>query len=114
MYSVVGMQAATLAGLSLLGVGLVGIVNAVGGGLLRDVIIRRDPEIFMPGAWFVTAVTAGCVLYITLTDRFGIGEYAAAWITITFIFLVRIAAIYTDVRSRPLLPDPRIEPTSAK
>lgn len=113
MYAVVGMQAAKLAGLSLLGVGLVGIVNGIGGGLLRDVIIRRDPEVFMPGAWFATAITLGCVLYIVITALFGVGEYAAAWITIGFVFAVRIAAIYTNVRSRPLFPDPRIEPPAS-
>jgi len=110
MYAVVGMQAAKIAGLSLLGVGLVGIVNAMGGGLLRDVIIRRDPEVFMPGAWFATAITLGCVLYILLTALFGLGEYVSAWITIGFIFSVRITAIYSNFRSRPLLPDPRLEP----
>lgn len=110
MYAVVGMQASKLAGLTLLGVGLVGIVNGVGGGLLRDIVIRRDPEVFMPGTWFATAITAGCVLYITLTAYVGMSEYFAAWITIGFIFSVRIAAIYANMRSRPLLPPAAPEP----
>lgn len=104
MYAVVGMQAAKLAGLSILGVGLVGVVNGIGGGLLRDVFMRRDPEAFMPGTWFTSAIAIGCVFYILLTTTLGVGEYVAAWITIFFIFALRIAAIYRNFRSRPLIP----------
>jgi uncharacterized membrane protein YeiH len=48
-YAVVGMTLALKAGLSLPGVVLVGLVNAVGGGILRDVLMRREPNMFLPG-----------------------------------------------------------------
>jgi len=48
-YAVVGMSMALAAGLSLPGVVLVGVVNSVGGGILRDVLMRREPSMFLPG-----------------------------------------------------------------
>lgn len=109
LYAVVGMQAAKFAGLSLLGMALVGIVNGVGGGLLRDIVLGRDPEVFMPGAWFATAITAGCVLYIIMTVTFGLGDYVSAWATIFFIFALRMTALYGKMHSRPLIHTEMLE-----
>ena len=50
-YAVVGINRAMLLGLSLPGSVLVGMVNAVGGAILRSVIVAREPHLFKPGAW---------------------------------------------------------------
>ncbi len=47
-YAVFGMELSIQAGLSLPAVTLVGVVNAVGGGILRDILMRQEPEIFRP------------------------------------------------------------------
>ena len=63
-YAVVGADRAMAAGLSDLGAILVGLVNAVGGGVLRDVITREEPILFKPGQYYATAAVIGSVLYV--------------------------------------------------
>src|SRR5262245_23823894 len=57
-YAVVGMQLSLAAGLSLPGVALVGVVNAVGGGVLRDLFTRQPIEVFQPGTLTASAALA--------------------------------------------------------
>src|SRR5262245_61552714 len=47
-YAVVGMQLSIGAHLSLPAVALVGVVNAVGGSVLRDLLLRDEPQVFKP------------------------------------------------------------------
>ena len=54
------------AGLSDLGAVLVGLVNAVGGGVLRDIITREEPVLFKPGQFYATAAAIGSALYVGL------------------------------------------------
>lgn len=54
-YAVVGVNRALVADLPLLGIVIVGVVNAVGGGLLRYVLMRRVPDLFKPGLPFAAA-----------------------------------------------------------
>ena len=65
-YSVVGADRALAAGLSDLGAVLVGLINAVGGGVLRDVLTREEPVLFKPGQYYATATAMGSVLYVGL------------------------------------------------
>jgi uncharacterized membrane protein YeiH len=49
-YAVVGMDCAQAAGIGLPGVVVVvGMVNAVGGGIRRDVLINTEPDMFKLG-----------------------------------------------------------------
>ena len=49
-YAIVGLELSLSVGLSVLAAIFVGTVNAVGGGLLRDIILRRTPELLQPGS----------------------------------------------------------------
>lgn len=101
-YAVVGMNLALAADLSLPGVVLVGLVNAVGGGILRDVLMRREPVMFLPGTLEESLALLGCLLFVALVRGAGVEQGAAAWGTIALIFLVRLLAIRFRIRSRPL------------
>ncbi len=101
-YASVGMCHALQAGLSLLGVMVVGMVNAVGGGILRDVLLRQPVGMFLPGTLEQAAALAGCGLFLLLLKGFGLSEVAAAWVTIAFVFALRMLAIRYDIQSRPL------------
>ena len=59
VYGMVGAQKSLAAGLPLVSVALVGCVNAVGGGVLRDVLVREEPLIFKPGEFYALAALAG-------------------------------------------------------
>lgn len=101
-YAVVGMDRALAAGLSAPGLVVVGMVNAVGGGVLRDVLTRREPNLFRPGTLEESAAFIGCLTYLLETRWFAIEKFAAAWTTIAVVFLIRVAAIRYQIRSKPL------------
>jgi uncharacterized membrane protein YeiH len=101
-FAVVGMQLATALNVSVLGTLLIGVVNAVGGGLLRSLLMHEVPDVFRPGHWMALAVLPGCVLYETLTVGFGVEAKIATAPTVTLIVLLRWLSIrYSFLTSAP-------------
>lgn len=100
-YAVVGMKLALAARLPVLSVMVVGMVNAVGGSLLRDLLIGDKPQVVLPGVWLSTAALAGCLLFVALL-HFQWDAGSAGLATVALVFLIRMAALRLDLRSRPL------------
>jgi len=101
-YAVVGIQKALGADLSVAGAILVGVVNAVGGGLLRDVLVREEPLFFKPGQFYVLAVLLGCLLFVALALQLRMEVMPAALITIGATFLLRVLAIHFNWKTSPV------------
>lgn len=102
-FALVGMIMSRNAGLPVAASILIGIVNAVGGGLLRDLLVNREPDVFRPGVPMALAAFFGCLVFLTLNRGFDISENLAAWISIVTVFVVRSTALYLDVRTKPIL-----------
>jgi len=100
-YAVIGMQKASALGLSTLGIVLVGLVNAVGGGVLRDVLVSREPQVFKPGTLNVSAAAAGCACYLVLVQGFAIDTSIAAWVTIAITFSLRAISVRFNIHTNP-------------
>lgn len=100
-FAVVGMQKSYAAGLSTLGVILVGLVNAVGGGVLRDILVGREPLIFKPGTLNVIAALAGCGIYVSLRNWTSIEEVACASATIALTFVLRAISVRFNIHTTP-------------
>jgi uncharacterized membrane protein YeiH len=105
-YGVVGVQKALNAELSPAAAILVGVVNAAGGGVLRDVLVRDEPLIFKPGQFYALAALAGCLLFAFLTLQLGMQAAKAAAITILLTFIFRVLAIYYNWQTRPVWEPP--------
>jgi len=103
-YAVVGMQKSLVAGLSLAAALLVGMVNAAGGGLLRDVLVRDEPLLFKPGQYYMLAALSGCVLFAFLTKSIRMGVTDAAYLTIGATFLFRVLTIQFNWTSHAIVP----------
>ena len=88
------MQKASLAGLALPAVILVGIINAIGGGLLRDILIREEPWVFRPGQLYVLAVFIGCLVFVGLKTFHSVSDLEAAVISVITTFTLRLLAIH--------------------
>jgi uncharacterized membrane protein YeiH len=101
-YAVVGVQKALAASLSIPASIMVGMINAAGGGLLRDVLVSEEPLMFKPGQLYVLAAFAGCVLFILLAVYAGIQTEVAALVTIVFTFILRVLAIKFNWSTKPL------------
>jgi uncharacterized membrane protein YeiH len=99
-YAIVGMRLAIEARLSLPAVVLVGVVNAIGGSLLRDVLMRQEPELFRPGTLMALAVLASTILYLILERGLGLTPFAAAVPTVITAALIRAASVRYDLRTR--------------
>ncbi|RJE72041.1 trimeric intracellular cation channel family protein [Reichenbachiella sp. MSK19-1] len=70
---------------------MMGVVSAVFGGVLRDVLIGRVPLIFRKEI-YATACLAGVVLYVVLL-QFNIPSYLTLIIPILMIMVIRLLAV---------------------
>ncbi len=105
-YGVVGASKAFEAGLSVPASVFVGVVNAVGSGLIRDVLVREEPLMLKPGQFYFVASffgVAGFALF-TIYLRCPILPSAIAAIAITST--LRVLAIFFDWKTRPIVAPP--------
>lgn len=103
-YACFGVQKALQAGLGPAPAVLIGVINAVGGGLLRDVITREEPLVFRPGQFYVLVAFVGAVLFVFLTAQFGLPATAAAFTAIAVTFVFRLLTIVFNWRTEALVP----------
>lgn len=87
-YACFGVQKSLQVGLGPTAAVFVGVVNAVGGGLLRDVLTREEPLVFRPGQFYVLVALAGAVTFVFLTAQLQVTATTAAFaaIGLTVVF----------------------------
>lgn len=67
-WSAVGVQKALDAGLGWLPAIILGMITAVGGGMVRDVLLMRVPSIFGGNTLYATSSLAACVVTLILSE----------------------------------------------
>jgi len=102
VYGVVGANKAMIAGIGPVPAVLVGMCNAVGGGLLRDVLVREEPLVFKPGQLYSLAALGGCLLFVVLSYYYGVDTNTSAWMSIGVTLLLRLAALRFNWATRSL------------
>jgi len=100
-YGAVGMHLAVAAGIPLAASILIGVINAVGGGALRDLLMGEKLELLQPSVLMGLAAVAGCVLFALLLAIDVSGPWAGAAAAMT-AFVVRLLALRFNIRSRAL------------
>lgn len=100
-FAVVGMHLSIAAGLSLPGVALVGVVNAVGGSILRSILLNQIPEVFRPGELTALAALVGCVVYLVLRRALGANDAASATCAVIVVAIVRIVSVRYRFVTKP-------------
>ncbi|HRJ48335.1 MAG TPA: TRIC cation channel family protein [Opitutaceae bacterium] len=98
-YACFGVQKSLLAGLGPTAAVFVGVVNAVGGGILRDLLTREEPLVFKPGQFYVLVALAGAVTFVVLTVQTALHAMAAALIAIALTFVFRVLTIAFNWRT---------------
>lgn len=93
IYGVVGTQKGLVAEVPVLTAILLGVVNAVGGGVLRDVLAREEPLVFKPGQFYALAALFGCVVFAALTAGLRLHANLAAVAAIAVTFAARLLSI---------------------
>lgn len=103
-YAAFGTQKALHAGLAAPAAVLVGVVNAAGGGLVRDILIREEPLVFRPGQFYVLTAVAGAVTFVFLDVQLRLSPTAAATLAIAVTFIFRALAIVFNWRTTAVAP----------
>jgi uncharacterized membrane protein YeiH len=101
-YAIVGLELSLSLGLSELAAIFVGTVNAVGGGLLRDIILRRTPELLQPGSPITIVAITGCVAYAVMTRLFALPGGLAGMSAILLVLFIRTVALRLGLRTAPI------------
>jgi uncharacterized membrane protein YeiH len=103
IFGVVGTQMALFAGLASAPAILTGVINATGGGLLRDVLTAREPLIFKPSQYYAATSLAGCIVFVALALWLGQDAVMAAFIAIFLTFFLRTLTMWFDWKTKPLI-----------
>jgi uncharacterized membrane protein YeiH len=99
VYAVYGANKSLVAGVAPEGAVLVGLCNAVGGGLIRDVLVREEPLLLKPGQLYVLATLVGCATFVVLSHRYGVAVEVAAFTSIGITMVLRVLAIRLNWRT---------------
>src|SRR5690606_22312727 len=92
-YGIVGSQAALQANLVPLAAILVGVFNATGAGLIRDIMIREEPIIFKPGQYYALAAILACSIFVGLVTLTTADHTFAAIFATSVAFVVRLLSV---------------------
>jgi uncharacterized membrane protein YeiH len=102
IYAVVGTQKSLALGLPVVSALLLGVVNAVGGSVVREVLVREEPLIFKPGEWYALAALASALVFAGLVVEFHVDATLAAIVAITIAFAARLLSIRLGWRTDPV------------
>ncbi|WP_018233650.1 trimeric intracellular cation channel family protein [Thioalkalivibrio thiocyanodenitrificans] len=101
-FAVVGIELSLVAGLGVPAALLVGIINGVGGSVIRDVLAGDPPLILRPGQFYALAVVGGSGAYMAMTQWLDLAVALAGWLTIFLTFAIRILSIELNWSTRPV------------
>ena len=79
---------------------ILGTITAVGGGILRDICMNREPEAFQAGALYGSAALVGCIVYALMSQNHILDNYAALSCVVLVLGL-RYASLFFGWRTKP-------------
>jgi uncharacterized membrane protein YeiH len=93
-FTVIGAQKAELAGLPSASVVFVGTVTAVGGALIRDVLLAQRAEIVQPGPYNAVAALIGAAALTILAGPMGLDPLPVAAAVIALVAALRVLSVW--------------------
>jgi uncharacterized membrane protein YeiH len=103
-YACVGAQMSLEMGLGAPSAVFIGVVNGVGGGLLRDVL--TNAIWMLPGQLLAIAALLGAIVFVALQELTSVSATNSAWIAVALTFVIRMLAVRYNWRTRALRPPP--------
>jgi uncharacterized membrane protein YeiH len=94
LFCIVGSDKALVAGLTFVPAIMLGSVTAIGGGMLRDVLCDREPEILRRGSLSATAALAGSTTYVVLTMWLHIAKVPAMAAAALVAIVLRVGSLW--------------------
>jgi uncharacterized membrane protein YeiH len=96
LFAVAGADKALLAGFTPIPSILLGTITAVGGGILRDILRDKKPQVLQPGTFYAAAAVLGTVLYVLLVDWLNVVKFIALLACVTLVMLLRILSVWRN------------------
>ena len=110
LFGAIGTTAALAAGLPSVPAVFVGAIAAVGGSILRDMLLNLPIALMHVGSLYAVAALAGAVSLVVLVSL-GVGIGVAAVVCVALTFLVRVLAVlfrWSLPEQRPIERLPRL------
>ena len=102
LFAIAGTYKATINLTSDLVAILLGVVTAVGGGVLRDVVCRITPQIFTGGPLYATASAIGATLFVLL-NKTSLNLNISVAISALVIVVIQMASVRFRIHLKPAL-----------
>ena len=109
MFCVAGTYKALVFNASPLVAILLGVITAVGGGVLRDVVCRITPQIFSGGPLYATATAIGATIFVAL-DRTSLHLNAIVALSALSIIIIHMTSVKFRIHLKPALSSLDFEP----
>ncbi|MGY1821981.1 trimeric intracellular cation channel family protein [Geodermatophilus sp. SYSU D00079] len=93
-FTVIGAQKAQLAALPSASVVFVGTVTAVGGAVIRDVLLAQRAEIVQPGPYNAVAALLGATVLTVLAGPLDVEPLPVAAVVITLVAALRVLSVW--------------------
>jgi uncharacterized membrane protein YeiH len=93
-FTVIGAQKAQLAGLPSASVIFIGVVTAVGGAVIRDMLLAERAYIVQPGPYFAVAALLGAVVLTVLAGPLGLPPLPVAAIVIVVVAGLNMLSVW--------------------
>ncbi|MCL1797748.1 MAG: TRIC cation channel family protein [Eggerthellaceae bacterium] len=99
-WAIISVGKGLSAGLDIVPAIILGTVTAVGGGVMRDVFMSKQPEVFQAGALYGSASLFGSAAFAVL-KHYHLLEHWAPFICIGLVLAVRYASLFFGWYSHP-------------
>jgi uncharacterized membrane protein YeiH len=93
-FTVIGAQKAQLAALPSPSVVFVGTVTAVGGAVIRDVLLAQRADIVQPGPYNAVAALLGAIALTVLSGPAGLDPILVAALVIVLVAALRVLSVW--------------------
>ncbi len=92
LFVITSANVAISAGASPISAAILGVIGGGGGGVFRDLLADRVPDVLRNGEFYATAAFAGALLYVGLIEL-DLDPRAVFWIPIGVIIGIRVLSI---------------------
>ena len=93
-FTVIGAQKAQLVGLPSASVVFLGTVTAVGGAVIRDVLLAQRADIVQPGPYNAVAALLGAIALTVLSGPAGLDPILVAALVIVLVAALRVPSVW--------------------
>jgi uncharacterized membrane protein YeiH len=100
MYAAIGVQKSLDVHAGLLAAVIVGVLNAVGGGVIRDVLAQRPAMLFQPSQLYGVAALAGCLSFVAIVEFTPFQQATAGACAVVVTVAMRMLAVRFNWRTR--------------